>query len=45
MITIERKLEYQTAFDGIVKVYSLKSNKKELNQILKDKYFGDFEHN
>jgi hypothetical protein len=41
-IELERKLENETAFDGIVKIYSLKSNRNELNEILKNKYFGDF---
>ena len=41
-IEIERKLENETEFDGIVKIFSLKSNKNKLNEIFKNKYFGDF---
>ncbi len=38
----ERKLENETAFDGIVKIYSLKSNDTKLNTLFDGKYFGDF---
>ena len=38
----ERKLENETAFDGIIKIYSLTSNNKELNKLLDGKLFGDF---
>jgi len=38
----ERKLENETAFDGIVKIYSLTSNNSKLNQLLVGKLFGDF---
>jgi hypothetical protein len=41
LIQLERKLENETAFDGIVKIYSLKSNISELNKLLLNKYFGD----
>ena len=41
-VNILRKLENETAFDGIVKIYSLKSNEDELNKIFEDKVFGDF---
>jgi hypothetical protein len=44
LIQLERKLENETAFDGIVKIYSLKSNISELNKLLLNKYFGDFIH-
>ncbi|RMA67690.1 hypothetical protein BXY75_0043 [Ulvibacter antarcticus] len=44
-ITFDRKLEYETAFDGVVKVYSLKTNKENLNDLLIGKYFGSFIHN
>lgn len=43
-IRLERKLENETAFDGIVKIYSLKSNINEFNKLLLNKYFGDFIH-
>ncbi len=38
----ERKLENETAFDGVVKIYSLRSNNSELNKLLAGKLFGDF---
>lgn len=41
-ITIERKLIYETAFDGVVKVYLLRTKNEQINQLLKDNYFGDF---
>ena|SRR5690606_22881497 len=41
-IRFERKLENETAFDGIVKIYSLKTNNQILNKILEKKVFGDF---
>ena len=44
LITIERKLKYETAFDGVVKVYSLKTNNPNMNSILDGKYFADFLH-
>jgi len=44
LITIERKLESETAFDGVVKVYSLKTNNPNLNSKLDGKYFADFIH-
>jgi len=44
LITFERKLEYETAFDGVVKIYSLQTNNQNLNLNLSDKYFGDFVH-
>jgi len=44
LIQLERKLENETAFDGIVKIYSLKSNINQLNKLLLNKYFGDFIH-
>ncbi|MEX0315858.1 MAG: hypothetical protein AB3N18_16890 [Allomuricauda sp.] len=44
LITFERKLEYETAFDGVVKIYSLKTNNSNLNTNLGGKFFGDFIH-
>jgi hypothetical protein len=41
-INFERKLENETAFDGVVKIYSLKSNDNKLNTLLNSKYFGEF---
>ena len=41
-VTFERKLENETAFDGIVKIYSLKTNVKNISQKLNGKFFGDF---
>jgi hypothetical protein len=38
----ERKLENETAFDGVVKIYSLTSNNSKLNRLLDGKLFGDF---
>lgn len=40
--TFERKLEYETAFDGIVKIYKLRSNDIEVDNLLNDVFFGDF---
>ena len=41
-ISFEKKLENETAFDGIVKIYSLKTNKENVNRNLIGKFFGDF---
>ena len=41
-VVISRKLENETCFDGIVKIYSLKTNQKEINKVLENKYFGGF---
>ena len=41
-VIFERKLENETAFDGIVKIYSLKTNVKNISQKLNGKFFGDF---
>ena len=38
----EREVVYETAFDNIVKVYSLKTDDAKLNDLLQDKYFHDF---
>ena len=38
----ERKLENETAFDGVVKIYSLTSDNRKLNKLLDGKLFGDF---
>ena len=43
-ITFDRKLEYETAFDGVVKIYSLKTDNSNLNSKLDGKYFGNFIH-
>ncbi len=43
-ITFDRKLEYETAFDGIVKIYSLITDNWNLNSKLNGKYFGNFIH-
>lgn len=44
LVTLERKLENETAFDGVVKIYSLRSNNKKVNQLFENKFFGDFIH-
>ena len=44
LVTLERKLENETAFDGIVKIYSLRSNSQKVNNLLENKVFGDFIH-
>jgi hypothetical protein len=41
-VTFEKKLENETAFDGIVKIYSLKTNVESINQKLEGKFFGEF---
>jgi hypothetical protein len=41
-ITFERKLENETAFDGVVKIYSLKTNVASLSDKLKGHFFGEF---
>lgn len=43
-LIISRKLENETCFDGIVKIYSLRTNRKELNKVLENNYFGSFIH-
>lgn len=43
-ITFFRKLENETAFDGVVKIYSLKTDRDEINQKLKGLFFHDFWH-
>ncbi len=42
LTNFERKLENETAFDGVVKIYSLTSNNGKLNKLLDGKLFGDF---
>jgi hypothetical protein len=42
LISFEKKLENETAFDGIVKIYSLKTNNEIVNRNIKGKFFGDF---
>lgn len=41
---LSRKLQNETCFDGIVKIYSLRTNQTELNKVLENKYFGSFIH-
>lgn len=41
-ITFFRKLELETAFDGIVKVYSLKTDDDKTNELLKGLFFHRF---
>ena len=41
-INFKRKLENETAFDGIVKIYRLSTSDTKLNVLLTDKLFGDF---
>lgn len=43
-ISLDRKLVYETAFDGIVKIYFLRSNDLMINDKLTGKFFGDFIH-
>lgn len=40
-ITFERKLENETAFDGLVKIYSIKTDNININKTLDGLYFGD----
>jgi len=42
--TFERKLEHETAFDGIVKIFKLRTNNIEVDNLLNDVYFGDFHY-
>ena len=39
---IRRCLVYETAFDGIVKIYLLEADDPKVNSLLKDKFFGDY---
>ena len=41
-ITFERKLENETAFDGIVKIYSLRCDNDNITQLLDGQYFHRF---
>ena len=43
-ITFERKLENETAFDGIVKIYSLKCSLESVSQMLNGNFFGEFSY-
>ena len=43
-ITFQRKLENETAFDGIVKIYSVKTNSEKINKLLEKKFYGNFFH-
>lgn len=44
LLTLERKLENEDAFDGIVKIYSLRSSSEKVNVLVMNKSFGDFIH-
>ncbi|MBA4197180.1 MAG: hypothetical protein C0459_06450 [Chitinophaga sp.] len=39
-----RKLENETAFDGVIKIYSIQTDNDKLNEILKGLYFGTIGH-
>jgi hypothetical protein len=41
-VTFKRKLENETAFDGIVKIYSLATNNDKINKTLDGFFFGNF---
>lgn len=41
---LDRRLVYETAFDGIVKIYTLKSNDPAITNKLDGDFFGDFIH-
>ena len=41
-ITFQRKLVYETAFDGIVKIYALRTNLESINKKLVGNFFGEF---
>ena len=41
-IKFYRKLEYETAFDGIVKIYSLKTDNSQINKLLDGLFFHRF---
>jgi hypothetical protein len=43
-VSLDRKLVNETAFDGIVKIYSLKSNDSVISSKLENNFFGDFIH-
>ena len=43
-ITFERKLVNETAFDGIIKIYILKTNSEAINKSLREKFFGEFSY-
>jgi hypothetical protein len=40
-IVFKRKLENETAFDGVVKIYSIKTDKDKINKTLYGLYFGN----
>jgi hypothetical protein len=40
--TFFRRLEFETAFDGIVKVYSLQTDNDRINELLKGLFFHRF---
>jgi hypothetical protein len=41
-IILFRKLEYETAFDGTIKVYSVQTNNERINKVISGLYFHDF---
>lgn len=41
-ITFYRKLENETAFDGMIKIYSFYTGIKILDNLLQGEFFGDF---
>lgn len=44
LLTVERKLENEDAFDGAVKIYTLRTNSEKVNDLIRNKFFGDFIH-
>jgi len=41
-LIFERKIIYSTGFDLMIKLFEIKSNDTEINELLANKYFGDF---
>jgi hypothetical protein len=41
-LAFERKLVYSTGFDLMIKIFEIKTNDEKINELLADKYFGDF---
>lgn len=41
-VTFSRKSQNETAFDGVIKIYSLKTDNHKLNELLDGLYFGTF---
>ena len=44
LVKLERKLQYETAFDGIVKIYNVRSDNEKVNLLFENNFFGDFVH-